>query len=353
MKKRLGSLLVLLFIFTTAMHADLIDQPVASVFLLKNEFITSLQVQEKLELFQAYGAQAKVDMSNLTKKKILDSLIDETLIYQAAERENIKITSNELNKMAFDNKSNVEKQLNGKITDDQFRQLIKQQTGLSWEDYLKNLEQQYIQQTYIMKAKKKELEQIPQPTEEEIQASFEKNAQNLVNPKFVKLSHIFVSTLNLDAAGKAKAKENINNILNQLKQGSKSFDSLAEQFSEDTQTKYNAGLIGYVAINDANAKKTFGPETFDKIFTMKTGDVKGIYESPTGFHIFKVTDVVPATMLGLDDKVRPGSEITVRQYLKSTLYQEKQQKAIQQAVLDLLAELRAEADIKILDPAYE
>ncbi|MBN1646435.1 MAG: peptidylprolyl isomerase [Spirochaetales bacterium] len=352
MKKKIGWLFLLSILCLNA-YADLIDQPVASIFLTKNEFITSMQVQEKMQLLQSFGKQAGVNVNELTKKKVLDSIIDEMLLYQAAERDGVKITENELSKMVQSNKESVEKQLNSPITDEQFKQLIKQQAGLSWEEYRKNIEQQYIQQTYIVQAKKDVLEAIPQPTEAEIQASFDSNAQNLVNPKFVKLYHIYVSTLNLDSEGKTKAKENINNIHNMLKQGKQSFEKIAEQYSEDTTTKYKQGLIGYVAINDANAKNTFGADTFKEIFNMQSGEVKGILESPSGFHIFKITDVVPAKMLSLDDNVRPDSKTTVREYLKATLFQDRQQKAIQQAVLDLIQELRDKAEIKILDPAYK
>ncbi len=347
--KRKFCLLIITLLISNVLFADLIDQPVATVFLTKNEFITSMQLQRKIDQVQLLAQQSGIDLSSITRKKILESLIDEILIAQAAERDGVKITDSELNSILDSYKKSAEQQIGQTITDEQFQQIIKQQAGMTWDEYKKSIKNQVLQNRYIMQAKKDMLENIPQPTEDDIQTSYENNAQNLVNPKFVKLSHILVSTLNLSAADKQKALENINNIYKMFKNGTMTFEKLAAEYSEDTQTKYQGGNIGYVPINDPNLKKSFGDSVFNTIFSMKNDEVKGILETSLGYHIFKVTEIVPPKMLTLDDTIRPDATMTVREYLKAGLYQEKQQNVLQKAVLELIDELRAEADIKILD----
>lgn len=347
--KRKFCLIIITLLISNVLFADLIDQPIATIFLTKNEFVTSMQLQNKIDQVQLLAQQSGLDLSTITRKKILETLIDEILISQAASRDGMAISDNELKSLLDANKKNVEQQLNQKISDEQFQQIINQQAGMTWNEYSISIKNQVLQQRYIVQVKKDMLENIEEPSAAEIQTSYDNNAQNLVNPKYVKLSHILVSTLNLNAADKQKALENISKIYNIFKNGTNTFEKLASEHSEDTQTKYQGGNIGFVPINDPNLKKTFGESVFGTIFSMKKGEVKGVLETSLGYHIFKVTDITAPKMLTLDDKIRPDATVTVREYIKAGLYQEMQQRMLQKAVLEVIDELRADADIKILD----
>ena len=352
MKQKFLFLALILFI-TAGAFADLIDQPVATIFLTKDEFITSMQLEQKMQQLRVIAQQNKIDLSNITRKKVLESLIDEILIYQGAERDGIKLTEEALDSIIRNLKANVEKQIGRPITEEEFKLLIKQQSGLSWTEYRNSIKNQTIQNEYIKMKKSDLIQSAPDPTKKQIMEAYDNNAQNLVNPKYIQISHIFISTINLDADSKAKALDNIKNIYKIYNKGDISFSKLAAEYSEDTQTKYKDGNIGFIAINDPNLKNTFGQKTFSTLFSMKEGEVQGILESKIGYHIFKVTKVIPPKMLILKDKVKPGSDITVSEYLKAGLLQEAQQNLLKKAVEELIQELRKDAEIIIMDPSLK
>ena len=81
---------------------------------------------------------------------------------------------------------------------------------------------------------------------------------------------------------------------------------------------------------------------------MDAGDVSGVLESNTGYHIVKVAVHTPGKLLSINDPVSPQDQTTVHDYIYQILLTRNSQIAASQALESLLAELRGEARINIL-----
>jgi len=144
---------------TVMAQSDL--QPIATVKVQKSEPITLRQLRTRVEAYQKeLGRVMTLD----ERKKVLDTIINERLVVQAAEKEGMRIPDSEVNQNFI---QMISQQVGKNVTEAEFAQLIKDQTGLSLDDYMraqngmsladyKNfLRSQIIAQRYVM-AKKSE-----------------------------------------------------------------------------------------------------------------------------------------------------------------------------------------------------
>jgi peptidyl-prolyl cis-trans isomerase SurA len=100
----------------------------------------------------------------------------------------------------------------------------------------------------------------------------------------VKASHILVSYF--DANGEvdsAAAKLTADTVLVKLSEG-ESFESLVEQYSDDTSTKVKAGDLGFF-------ERRQMVQAFDETaFNLNVGEISGLVQTNFGYHIIKLTD---------------------------------------------------------------
>ena len=191
--KRLVSFLGLTCILAGALFAQSDLQPIAMVKIQKSEPITLGQLKTRVEAYQKeLGRVMTLD----ERKKVLDTIINERLVVQAAEKEGLRVPDSEVNQNFL---SMISKQVGRNITEVEFSQLIKQQTGLSLDEYMraqngmslsdyKNfLKSQILAQRYVMTKKQAELQNLAGPTDAEIRAYYEMNKQSFVQPNMVQI----------------------------------------------------------------------------------------------------------------------------------------------------------------------
>ncbi len=121
-------------------------------------------------------------------------------------------------------------------------------------------------------------------TEDELKDYYNRNKEKYTTPEQVKASHILVK-VNFGASPeeKKKAKDKAKQILEWLKKGEK-FETLAEQYSDDQQSKTSGGSLGYIARGRM-------PKSFDEqAFSMKPGQISDVVETDYGCHIIQVAD---------------------------------------------------------------
>ena len=111
-----------------------------------------------------------------------------------------------------------------------------------------------------------------QPTDEELQAYFEKNISTYDKPEEIRASHILV-------ADQAEAQA----ILERLKNG-EDFAALAKESSTDTGSTQNGGDLGWFS------RGKMVKEFEDAAFALQVGETSGIVQSQYGFHIIRATD---------------------------------------------------------------
>ena len=345
--KRLLSIVLLVLCGTPAVFAQIIDKPVATVKLTKVEVISAKQFRQRIEALEARTGQV---ISLDDRKKLLDLLVSEILINQAAAKEGVTVSQAEL-----DARIQLAKQsggaglnLNRELTDAEFRALL-QQNGMDWDEYQTQLREAIVQQKYVMQKKKPFFDKIAPPTAAEIEDFYETNKAAFVAPDMVRFQHIFIDTRNLPSKEeKDKARQRAEEVYRELQSGA-SFADLVVKYSDDRNSRYKGGDFGYLRRDDQARKQLLGREFFEAPFKMKVGEVSGVLASNIGFHIIKVTEKIPFKLLGLDDPIPPQNSSTVREQISAQLLQRKQGEYYQQALMDLIDEVKKKADIKIFE----
>src|SRR6056297_1703849 len=345
MRKTVIAILIFTLGFTGLLWADILGETVATVNLTHTQGITSRQVTEKLEEIKKMGAQSGAPVNQITRDQVVESLISEILIKQAAERDGVSVQQEDLNRLINQQKRQVEAQLGQSVGDKEFQSIVTQETGYTWEEYTQRIEDQLLQQSYITQKKRSLFESINPPTEREVRERYQENATDFTNPEYVRISHIFIPARNKNEDEQKKALEKLKNARTQLRSGEYSFDDLVLKYSEDENYKFSGGDVGFVTRNNQQIKRVYGESFFDEIFELKEREVSDIIESNVGFHIVKATTHEMPKILGLDDRIAPDNPATVREYLRNRIYQERQQQTLQQAMNDVMEELREQAEI--------
>lgn len=345
MNRRIAAFFFLLLGTANFLPAQMLGKTVATVNLTKTVGITESQVEQRYEELKSLGAQGGLPSGSITREKAIESLIMDIVIKQAAERDGVTVQEEDLQKLIDQQKRQLEVQAGRSLSQQEFQSLVQQQSGMKWEDYREQLKNQLLQQTYITRMKRDLFQDIDPPTEEEISWQYRHNATSFTNPEFVRISHVFVRTVNKTRAEQEEGRKKIQEALSRLKSGEMSFDDLVLKYSEDENSKFRGGDVGFVTINNQQVLSAYGMNFFKEIFKLEKGDVSDIIESNVGYHIVKITDHREATILKLDDRIAPDNMTTIREYLRNRLYQEKQQSTLQKATQEVMDELLAQTEV--------
>ena len=346
--KRIILLAAVPFLLVTPLvSAQLIDKPVATVKLSKFEAISAKQFRQQIEDLEA-RTQNQLSMDD--RRKLLDLMISEKLISQAAEMESISVSQGEIDsRVALARQTGgMGLNLNRELTEQEFKQLL-QQSGLTWDEYIKELKKAILQQKFVMEKKRALFESVPPPSEAEIADFYDANKTAFVAPDMVRFRHIYIDTRNLASAGEMdKARARAEDISRELRNGA-AFDDLVVKYSDDKNSRYKGGDFGYLRRDDQARRQLLGREFFEAPFKMNVGEISGVLQSNIGFHIIRLTEKIPFRLLALEDPIPPQNNSTVRDQIGAQLLQQKQAELYQQALMDLLGELKKKAEIRIFE----
>ena len=166
--KRLALFVSMIFMVCSGVFAQADLQPLATVKLNKSETITLKQLKNRVEI---YGKQNGISSFTVEQKKeILDAMIDEKLVVQAATKAGMVITDTQVNQYFL---QNISQQIGKDVTEAEFEEIIKQNTGKSLDEYMKNstgmeldeykayLKNQLIAQQYILQQKQADIQKTP------------------------------------------------------------------------------------------------------------------------------------------------------------------------------------------------
>jgi len=126
---------------------------------------------------------------------------------------------------------------------------------------------------------------VPEPTDEEIQQVYDAYKQSLRTPPRADVVQVMIRVApGATEEEKRKKLELADSILKRA-QGGESLGELAVEFS-DAPSRSQGG-------KDSIQKGDLGAE-FDKaVFSMKAGDLSPVIESPYGFHVVKLNELLP------------------------------------------------------------
>jgi len=276
----------------------------------------------------------------------LNLLINNELFRQGAARDGVKITDAMVESAYDSQKTNLEASTGQKFTDAEFDQIIINNFG-SVDAYRKAIREQLMVDSYVRMKKSDMLGTKVQVSDAEITSFYRKNKTNFISPETVKLSHIYIPFTN-DAQKDAQNKALLERVARDIKNGSLSFEKAVVQYSEDAQSKNKAGDIGWLTMDNKEARAGLGDAFFDVAFTTDVGNVSDVVTSNTGYHILKILAYNDTKILQLQDQISPTTSTTVEQYIRSELAAQKQQANYYAGINSLVDDLRKSATINIL-----
>jgi parvulin-like peptidyl-prolyl isomerase len=264
------------------------------------------------------GKPLSCEQVSLIRKEVLESMIRRELLYQAARKSGIKPDENAINKDI----SSLKQQFSGET---EYKNELSRR-GINEEV----LRARMIRNSLVQKYVDKEFTDKVNVTDKEIQDYYQKNIDLFKQPFQMRVNQIFIQS---DSKGgdsrKKELRSKAEKILKNLKDD-QDFADLAREYS-DGPTKNKGGDLGY--LRKGQLEKQFE----SKIFALKKGEITDVIETEYGFHIFKVTDIKPETILAYEN---------VKEKVKKFLVDEK----IKQEADEYARKLREKTDVKILLP---
>lgn len=347
--KRTASFVFLCILMSGLVFAQSDIQVIANVKLQKSEPITLKQLKSRVEAYQKELGRA---MTIDERKKVLDTLINERLVVQAAEKEGIKVVDSEVtqnfNQM-------ISQQVGKSVTEAEFGQLIKQQTGLGIDEFMKSqngmtlaeyktfLKSQLIAQRFVMTKKQSDIQNIPGPSDAEIRSYYELNQQNFVQTDMVKLFLVVVPKGDSAPTADTKLRE----LQKQLREKPASAPEIKIR-SQAANSGFQAGDL-YINKNQTASKQLgISMDSLLKIFKMSINEVSDVTETTEDFQCFIVQEKYPAKILSISDVVKPGTTVTVYEYIKNNMIAQSQNSAVNDALVQLINDLRKPENFQIL-----
>jgi parvulin-like peptidyl-prolyl isomerase len=347
----------LCFFVNSLSFAQIDLQTIAVVKLTKSEPITVKQVKNEAEqyvktaMIQETGRQPTADELNkalqgLTlddKRQVLNLMINEKLTLQAAERDKISVSENEINQQINGLRSQLAQNIGRQPTDAEFSLAIRNEMGMELPAYRDMIRRQLLMQKYLVEKKQSVLNGFKNPTDEDILTEYKLRETQLVRPRTVRFSMIEVP----HGSDKAKAKEIADRLIREIGGNPTKFDEAVVK-GQVPSAGYRAGDGGYLPMTP-QAQAAAGKEFIDTAFSLKQGEVSKLIENARAYQIFKITESYEKKDLELDDLYQLGGirapdgrivNMTVKDYIYNWLLQQRQAEALQKASQELVVELR-------------
>ena len=146
-------------------------------------------------------------------------------------------------------------------------------------------------------------------TDAQIAEHFERNQSRFSRPERRRASHIMIELPSgASEAVRKQAMEKAEEVAKQAKADPAAFADLARKNSQDAGSASSGGDLGWVSAT------ILPPTLFAAVQSLKLDEVSGVVESPSGFHVLKLTGEEPAQKQSLAE-VRGQLEEEVRKEL--------------------------------------
>ena len=279
---------------------------------------------EKLERnFEEYQRDKDINIAairypnrvTLMRREVLDSLITQELVWQAAQKQGLIADDDEVDNALQQARAQFGSQRDfvGKLATE----------GFTVDGYREHLREMLSAQQYLAS-----VASDIAVSDAECHEFYVANPDKFELPEGVRARHILLKLApQADGATREQVRQKTEGLLARLKAG-EDFAALAIEASEDSSAA-QGGDLGYFP----RGKMV---ESFeDAAFALQAGEMSAIVESPFGLHIIKVEDHQPAQTV---------PETLAKQRIEMHLLELKQQ----QATADEISTLRASATVQVL-----
>jgi peptidyl-prolyl cis-trans isomerase C len=229
------------------------------------------------------------------RSEVLESMIRREILYQDSRKAGIKPDETAITKeifalrQQFPSDAEYRNELSRRnLTEEALRSQLERNSAL----------QQYVDRKFSSKVV---------VTDEDMVRYYESNLDLFKQPLQARVSHILVQVdPKWDDQRKQEVRRKAEQILRNLKKG-QDFAALAREQS-DGPTRANGGDLGYIRKGQLDAQLE------NAVFKLKPGETSDIIETSYGFHIFRMSDWKPETILAYE---------TVKDQIRQRLSQEK------------------------------
>ncbi len=232
--------------------------------------------------------------------------IDQLLLVQKGKDLNVKVDSDVNRRLA-------DLQLQSKIADpDKFHEWIREQTGMTYEDYKDKLTRQLLSQRVIGQ----EVTYRVTIPEADLRKYYDEHKAEFVRKAQVFLSQIVISTEGKSPEQAAAAEKKAKDIVARARKGEK-FTDLVRDNSDDPETARNGGEL------PPREPGMSLPEIDAIVFKEKKGYITDPIKIPTGFVILKINERYEAGQASFEEVkndiqeklAAPKVEPKIREYL--------------------------------------
>jgi peptidyl-prolyl cis-trans isomerase SurA len=273
------------------------------------------QLEESLRRQGATPAQIKQALEEADRNALREK-IDQLLLLQRARDLNINVDS-EVSRYLADI------QAQQKISDpDKFAEFIRQQTGMSFEDFKQQIKDSFLTRRVIQQEVASKIV-IPRS---EVEKYYQEHKDEFIRDEQVLLREILISTQGKDAAGIAAAEKRAKELVERARQG-ENFGNLARDYS-DAETARNYGELG--AFKRGELRK----DIEDIVFNQEKGYVTDPIKVDAGFLILKV-------------EARSAKGLQPLEMVENEIMEKLYQPRIEPALRAYLTKLRMDAFLEI------
>ena len=267
MKKIFFIMLVMAGIINAQQTIDKIVAVVDNEIILQSE----LDFRTNMEATQKNLNPADINL----RRQILNSMIEEKLLYAQAELDSITVTDDQV-------KQRLEDQMNYFVQQYGSRERLEQVYGMPFEKIKRSLQDDTRKGLMSYMLQQKKFGQLD-ATRKEVEDFFQTFRDSLpdVQEKFV-IQHIFQNPKTGERI-KKRAKDFALSLLDSLKHGA-DFASLAKKYSDDTGNASQGGDLGSVN------RGALVPEFEAAAFALAPNQISGVVETVFGFHIIQLLE---------------------------------------------------------------
>ena len=281
---------------------------------IQEEEVNRGLLYQQQRMLASTGQMIRPEMMQEARKMVLENLIDRELLYQQSRKKGVSIKDAEvteqldrLKKQYPSEQAFKESMAEDHLTEDTVKSRIKMNLAV----------QQFVE---------KEFGGNVQVNEAEAKAFYDGHPEYFTEPETVRLSEILIKVdAKADAAKKPEAKKKLEDTRKRLQKG-EDFAVLAKEVSQSPSAAQGGDL--------GPMPRGRMPKALDEAaFSLKPGDLSPVVETELGFHLIKVQEKKPETVVPFKDV-----EEKIRQHLSN--------QKLTQKVNDYLIEVKKTAKIE-------
>ena len=243
---------------------------------------------------QAQGQETKLSQLELAgaRLQVLQSLVEQEVMFQKAEKENMVPTEDEIS-----GEVNKNKTASGLSVEEFDKQLT--QAGLDEKSFRESIKKRLA----IQKLVDKVTARIETPKDKEITDFFNSNPEMFVKKRGVRLAAIVIDPSDSGQGDLTKnateAQQKVQEVVGKVSQPASDFAALAREYSEDG-SKMQGGDLGY--ISEESLKQNFGEQ------------IASAFMNPS-FAVGKITNAIPlngkAYIFKLQERIEKDETLTL------------------------------------------